>query len=65
MSLLKMDSEDRLKEVQDRVDLYAALVQDGNMQTDRAKEMKAQLIDELGINHPIFIELEPLEKLYE
>ncbi len=65
MSLLKMDSEDRLKEVQDRVDLYAALVQDGNMQTDRAKEMKAKLIDELGINHPIFIELEPLEKLYE
>lgn len=65
MSLLKMDSEDRLKEVQDRVDLYAALVQDGNMQTDRAKEIKAKLIDELGINHPIFIQLEPLEKLYE
>jgi predicted ATPase len=65
MSLIKMDSEDRLKEVQDRVDSYAALVQDGNMQTDRAKEMKAQLIDELGINHPVFIELEPLEKLYE
>ena len=65
MSLARMDTDDRLKEVQAKIDLYRAFIQDGNMHTERAKLLKAELVEELGINHSALIALSPLETLYE
>lgn len=65
MSLARMDTDDRLKEVQAKIDLYRAFIQDGNMHTERAKLLKTELVEELGINHSALIALSPLETLYE
>ena len=65
MSLARMDTDDRLKEVDDKIALYKAMIQDGNIHTDRAKQLKAELVEELGINHSAIIALSPLETLYE
>jgi predicted ATPase len=65
MSLARMDTDDRLKDVDDKIALYKAMIQDGNMHTERAKQLKAELVEELGINHSAIIELSPLETLYE
>lgn len=65
MSLARMDTDDRLKDVDDKIALYKAMIQDGNMHTERAKQLKVELVEELGINHSAIIELSPLETLYE
>jgi predicted ATPase len=65
MSLARMDTDDRLKEVDDKIALYKAMIQDGNIHTDSAKQLKAELVEELGINHSAIIALSPLETLYE
>jgi predicted ATP-binding protein involved in virulence len=64
MSLIKMGAEERLKAVQDRIDTYSALVQDGKMTTEKAQLLKQKLIEDLGINHPAFNEINSLETLY-
>jgi AAA15 family ATPase/GTPase len=65
MSLARMDTEDRLKEVEDKIALYRAMIQDGNIHTERAKALKIELVEELGLNHSALIALSPLETLYE
>lgn len=65
MSLARMDTDDRLPEVEDKIALYKAMIQDGNIHTERAKLLKAELVEELGPNHSALIALSPLETLYE
>lgn len=65
MSLARMDSDDRLQVVEDKISLYKAMIQDGNINSESAKQLKAELVEELGINHSAIIALSPLETLYE
>ena len=65
MSLARMDTDDRLREVEDSIALYKAMIQDGNIHTEDAKLLKAKLVEELGPNHSALIALSPLETLYE
>lgn len=65
MSLARMDADNRLKKVEDKISLYRAMIQDGNINTERAKTLKAELVEELGLNHSALIALSPLETLYE
>ena len=65
MSLARMDTDDRLKDIDDKIALYKAMIQDGNIHTERTKQLKAELVAELGNNHSAIIELSPLETLYE
>lgn len=65
ISLARMDADDRLREVEDKIAIYKAMIQDGNIHTEKAKSLKVELVEELGPNHSALIALSPLETLYE
>ena len=64
-SLAKMGADDRLEKVQKKLDAYFAFLQSGMSKNDEAKELKKELENILGINHPELLRASVIETLYE
>lgn len=64
-SLIKMGVTDRYDTIKEKLSTYYALLESGKAKETATQQLKQELIDELGLNHPALLQAIALETFYE